>query len=62
MRLWILRLWSLAITALAQNTSTYEVDLMTTLSQYSQLTTFTTVLTQYPQVWNQTAAGNLTSE
>ncbi len=62
MRLWILRLWSLAITALAQNTSTYEADLITTLSQYSQLTTFTSILAQYPKVWNRTAAGNLTSE
>ncbi|KAK5047848.1 hypothetical protein LTR69_011475 [Exophiala sideris] len=60
MRLWMLRLWSLAITGLAQNTSSYEVDLMTALSQYSQLTTFTTILTQYPHVWNQTAAGNWT--
>ena len=62
MRLWILHLWYLAATGWAQNTSISQLDLLTILSQQPQLTTFTSVLTQYPQVWNQTDLGNMTSE
>jgi hypothetical protein len=51
----------LAAAALAQNAPADQVNLTAIVSQYPELATFASILTQYPDTWSQAILGNVTS-